>query len=126
MPYCGPNLRARIERQARTMMDTISKAYVYKNMLRDLSKFVTKNWGRIDFDRDQWLRRVGLSTYTPVKSTVAGISLLLAGAAVGVAIGLALAPKPGAQLRVEVKDRALDVLDSITNAKAELEERARA
>jgi len=108
------------------MMDTISKAYVYKNMLRDLSKFVTKNWGRIDFDRDQWLRRVGLSTYTPVKSTVAGISLLLAGAAVGVAIGLALAPKPGAQLRAEVKDRALDVLDSITNAKAELEERARA
>jgi len=108
------------------MMDTNFKAYVYKNMLRDLSKFVSKNWGKIDFDRDEWLRRVGLSSYSPVKDTIANISLLLAGAAAGVVIGLALAPKPGAQLRAQVKDRALDVLDSITNLKPELEQRPRA
>ena len=108
------------------MMETIFKAYVYKNMLKDLAKFVNKNLKKIDLDRDDLLRRVGLSTYTPVKSTVAGVSLVLIGAAVGVAVGLALAPKPGAQLRAEVKDKALDVLDSITNSKPEVEQRPRA
>jgi hypothetical protein len=107
-------------------METIFKAYVYKNMLKDLAKFVSKNLKKIDLDRDDLLRRVGLSTYTPVKSTVAGVSLLLIGAAAGVAVGLALAPKPGVQLRAEVKDKALDVLDSITNVKPELEQRPRA
>ncbi len=108
------------------MMETIFKAYVYKNMLKDLAKFVNKNLKKIDLDRDDLLRRVGLSTYTPVKRTVAGVSLLLIGAAAGVVVGLALAPKPGAQLRAEVKDKALDVLDSITNVKPELEQRPRA
>ena len=108
------------------MMETIFKAYVYKNMLKDLSKFVAKNLKKIDLDRDDLLRRVGLSTYTPVKSTATGLSLLLIGAAVGVAIGLAWAPKPGVQLRADVKDKALDVLDSITNVKGEIEQRPRA
>ena len=108
-------------------MDTLFKAYVYKNMFSDLSKFARKTLRNVDFDRERLLRRVGLSRYSPVKSTAGGFSLFLIGAVVGAAAGLALAPKTGAQLRADVKEKALDVLDSMAGMKAgDTEERARA
>jgi hypothetical protein len=108
-------------------METLFKAYVYKNMISDLSKFARKTLQNVDFDRERLLRRVGLSRYTPVKTTMGGFSLFVIGAVVGAAAGLALAPKTGAQLRADVKDKALDVLDSMAGMKAAgPEERARA
>ena len=93
------------------MMDTLYKTYLYKNLFQDVSKFVRKNLKDIDFDKEYWLHKAGLSSYTPVKSSFGGISLLLLGAIAGAGIALVLAPKPGAELRTDVKDRALKLLD---------------
>jgi len=107
-------------------MDNLIKAYVYKNMFSDISKFARKTLKNVDFDHQKLLRRVGLSRYAPVKSTMGGFSLFLIGAVIGAAAGLALAPKTGAQLRADVKEKALDVLDSMAGMKAGPEERAQA
>jgi len=107
-------------------MDTLFKAYVYKNMFSDVSRFARKALKNVDFDQERLLRRVGLSRYTPVRSTMGGFSLFLIGAVIGAAAGLALAPKTGAQLRADVKEKALDVLDSMAGMKAGTEERAQA
>jgi hypothetical protein len=95
-------------------METLFKAYVYKNMFSDLAKFVRRSAKRVDFDADSWLHRVGLTTYRPVRVTISGTALLLLGAAAGVAVGLALAPKPGSEFRAEVKEKAQDMLDSMS------------
>ena len=93
------------------MMDTLYKTYLYKNLFQDVSKFVRKNLKNVDFDKEYWLHKAGLSSYTPVRSSFGGFSLLMLGAIAGAGIALALAPKPGAELRTEVKDRALKLLD---------------
>jgi len=94
-------------------MEALFKAYVYKNMFTDLAKFLKRTAKSVDFDADSWLQRVGLTTYHPVRRSVGGASLLLVGVAAGVVVGLVLAPKPGAQLREDVKEKARDVLDSV-------------
>jgi hypothetical protein len=88
---------------------TLYKAHVYRTLFGDLSRFLRRTMDEMDFDKESLLNRVGLTTYTPVKRTVGAISFFLLGAAVGAAIGLALAPKPGAELRADVKERALDL-----------------
>src|SRR5260370_33826428 len=102
----SPSFRQRTERE-RMMMETIFKAYVYKNMVKDLAKFVTKNLKKMDFDRDDMLRRVRLSTYTPVKSTVPVGSLVLIGAAAATPGGLGLAARPVAKAWPQAHGKAL-------------------
>lgn len=106
------------------VISTIYKAYFYKTLLRDVSRFARKAFDNVDFDRESLLNRVGLTTYTPVRSTVGDLSFFLLGAAVGTGIGLALAPKAGAQLRAEVKERAMDLIGR--SGEALQEQRARA
>ena len=92
------------------VMGTMYKAYVYKTLLSDVSRFVRRTFDDFDFDKESLLNRVGLSTHTPVRNAIGGASCLLLGAAIGTAIGLALAPKPGVELRAEVKEKARDLL----------------
>ncbi len=92
------------------VIGTMYKAYVYKTLFKDASRFLRKTFGDIEFDKESLLNRIGLTTYEPIKSTIGGLSFFLLGAAVGAAIGLAVAPKPGAELRADVKERALDFI----------------
>ncbi len=101
------------------MIETLYKTYLYKNLIQDVTKFARKQLKGIDLDKDYWLHKAGLTSYTPVKSTFGGFSLLLLGGIAGAAIALALAPKPGVELRAEVKDRALKLLDQAKAQSAE-------
>ncbi|MBI3182321.1 MAG: YtxH domain-containing protein [Myxococcales bacterium] len=92
-------------------MERLYKGYLYRNIFRDAKRFVRKQVRNIEFDRDYWLHKVGLTTYSPTKTALGGISLLLLGGVAGALLGLALAPKPGAQLRTEVKDRAMKLFE---------------
>ena len=96
----------------RSVMGTVYKAYIYKTLYRDVSRFLKKTFDDIDLDLDKkaLLHKVGLAPYTPVKRTIGGFSLFLLGAAIGTAIGVVMAPKPGVELRHEVKEKAMDLL----------------
>ncbi len=56
------------------------------------------------------LHYVGLSTYKPTKAGLGGVGVFIIGAAVGSVVALMLAPKPGAELRTTVKDKAMGYL----------------
>ena len=93
------------------LINAIEKSYLYKNLFRDVSKFVRENLSDVELDKSYWLHKAGLSKYSPVKSTFGGISVLALGIVAGGLLGLALAPKRGADLRSEVKDKAMNFLN---------------
>ncbi len=92
------------------VIGTMYKAYLYKTLFGDVSRFLRRVVDDIDFDKESLLNRVGLTTYTPMRNTLGGLSFFVLGAAVGTAVGLALAPKPGAELRADVKEKAMDLI----------------
>jgi hypothetical protein len=96
-----------------------TKTYLYSNLARDAAKLWNRTVGEADFDfnKEALLRRVGLETRSPAK----GLGMLLLGAAIGAVVGLALAPKPGSELRSEVKDRALNLFDQAKNKVQDVE-----
>lgn len=102
-----------------SVLSTMYKAYVYKTLIGDLSRFVRRTFDNLEFDKESLLNRAGLTSYTPVKDTVGGISYFLLGALAGGAVALALAPKPGRELRAEVKERAMDLMGRTENSKPE-------
>ena len=67
-------------------------------------------FGNVINTKESLLNRIGLSSYTPVRSTIGGLSFLVVGAAVGTAIGVALARKPAAEVRAKVKEKAMDLI----------------
>lgn len=90
----------------KAFLDGLYKSYMLKNAAKDVFKFVRENVDDIEWDKDYWLHRAGLSTYRPVKSAFGGLSLFLLGIAAGGAAALFFAPKKGEELRTEVKDKA--------------------
>ena len=104
-----------------------TKTYLYTNLARDAVKL----WNRLgdldlmDFDKERLLRRVGVVPYSPGSRTANDITLFLLGGLVGAVVGLALAPKPGVELRKDVRERAMNLFDQVKN-KAEDVERASA
>jgi hypothetical protein len=100
-----------------------TKSYLYTNLARDAVRL----WNRLgdlelgDFDKEALLRRVGVVPYSPARRMAGDVTFFLLGGMVGAAIGLALAPKPGAELRSEVKDRAMNLLDQARNKAQDLE-----
>jgi hypothetical protein len=100
-----------------SVLSTLYKAYVYKTLIGDLSRFVRRTFDSMDFDKESLLNRAGLTTYTPMKDTVGGVSVFLLGALAGGAVALALAPKPGRELRAEVKERAMDLMGRTEDGK---------
>ena len=104
-----------------------TKSYLYTNLAKDAVKL----WNRVgdsdllDFDKEALLRKVGVVRYTPGRRTAVDITFFLLGGVVGALVGLALAPKPGAELRNDVRDRAMNLFDQAKN-KAQDAERATA
>ena len=92
-------------------MNSIFKAYVTRNLFRDLRRFVRRSMRRVEFDRDYWLHRAGLARYRPVKRAFGGFALMLLGGIGGAVAALSLAPKPGAELRADVKERAKRLME---------------
>jgi YtxH-like protein len=104
-----------------------TKSYLYTNLARDAVRL----WNRVsdsdllDLDKEGLLRKVGLVPYAPARRTASDVTFFLLGGIVGALVGLALAPKPGVELRNDVKDRALNLLDQAKN-RAQDAERATA
>ncbi len=79
-----------------------------KKILKDLPKYARDQWD--DFEPDDVLRYVGLTTYKPARSSFAGVGAFVIGCAVGGIAALLLAPKTGTELRTNVKDKAMGYL----------------
>jgi hypothetical protein len=106
------------------VMDRAAKAYLYKNMLGDAWEFLKGALEDVDFDRERWLHKVGLSTYSPAKSTIGGVSLFILGGVVGAVAALAFAPRTGTELRAEVKEKARRAMEQAKSTAAESDLRA--
>jgi len=100
-----------------------SKTYLYTNLARDGARL----WNRLggpdlmDIDKESLLHRVGLTPYAPGRRTAGDITFFLLGGIVGIVVGLALAPKSGAELRSEVRDRAMHLFEQGKNKVQEVE-----
>ncbi|HXN40886.1 MAG TPA: hypothetical protein VN918_03795, partial [Myxococcaceae bacterium] len=68
----------------KSVMGTLYKAYIYKTLYRDGSRFLKRTFDDIDLDLDKkaLLHKVGLTPYTPIKKTIGGLSFFLLGAAI--------------------------------------------
>ena len=83
--------------------DKILKAYVLEKAVKEAlkaSKAAKKGFRNIDWE--EGLHKVGLASYKPGKATASGVGLLVAGAVIGGAVALMLAPKKGAELRTDL------------------------
>ena len=100
-----------------------TKSYLYTSLARDGVKL----WNRLgdldlmDFDKERLLRKVGVVPYSPASRTASDVTLFLLGGIVGALVGLALAPKPGVELRNAVRDRAMNLFDQVKNKAQEVE-----
>ena len=86
----------------------IYRKLIARKVMNDLPKFAKNQWD--DFDADDVLRYVGLTTYKPARSSFAGIGAFVIGCAVGGIAALMLAPKTGTEMRTDVKDKAMGYL----------------
>lgn len=84
------------------------RKYLARKILKDVPRFARARWE--EFDPDDVLRFVGLSTYKPVRGSIAGIGAFFIGCAVGGIAALLLTPKTGPELRTNVKDKAMGYL----------------
>ncbi len=87
---------------------SLYRKWLGKKFLNDLPRFARDKWE--DFEPDDALRYIGLTTYKPTRFSVSGIGIFVIGAAVGGVVALMMAPKRGSELRTEVKDRAMNYL----------------
>ncbi len=98
------------------MLKALSNIYLVKNLAQDLISAASKSGlahslSGLDFDRERWLNKAGLSLHRPGSRTTGGVTLLLVGAALGGLAALLLAPKTGPELRTQLRERALDLKD---------------
>jgi uncharacterized protein YcfJ len=85
------------------------RKWLAEKLINDIPRVAKDKWE--DFEPDDVLRYVGLTTSKPVKSSFAGLGAFVIGAAVGSIVALMLAPTPGADLRTQVKDKAMGYLN---------------
>jgi hypothetical protein len=85
------------------------RKWLAQKFINDIPRIAKDKWD--DFDVDDMLHHVGLTTYKPVKSTFGGLGAFVIGAAVGSIVALLLAPTPGVELRTTVKDKAMGYLN---------------
>jgi hypothetical protein len=84
------------------------RKFLARKILKDLPRAAREQWE--DFDPDDVLRYVGLTTYKPARSTIGGVGAFVIGCAVGGIAALLLAPKTGTELRTTVKDKTMGYL----------------
>ena len=100
-----------------------TKSYLYTNLARDAVKL----WNRLgdldvmDFDKERLLRKVGVVPYSPGSRTASDVTLFLLGGLVGAVVALALAPKPGVELRNDVREKAMNLFDQVKNKAEDVE-----
>ncbi|HLL55677.1 MAG TPA: YtxH domain-containing protein [Myxococcaceae bacterium] len=94
----------------KTVFSALYRSYIVKSLAKDVTKFVKNNFDDIEWDKEYWLHKAGLTTYSPAKSTFGGLSLFLLGIAAGGVAALAFAPKPGDEFISDVKDKAKDLM----------------
>ena len=100
-------------KNASKLVGKIYKGYIYKHLVKDVSKFVMNRANDIDlssFDKKHMLKRVGLQQRAPVATAFGSLGLLLIGGAVGAICGMLFAPKAGSELRPLIKERAMSYL----------------
>ena len=85
------------------------RKWLAQKFLNDIPRFAKDKWE--DFEPDDVLRLVGLTTYKPVKTGFGTLGVFMIGAAVGSVVALFLAPTPGTELRTTVKDKAMGYLN---------------
>lgn len=85
------------------------RKWLARKLINDIPRFARDKWD--DFEPDDMLRYVGLTTTKPAKATFGGIGAFIIGAAVGSVVALMLAPTPGVELRTQVKDKAMGYLN---------------
>jgi hypothetical protein len=97
------------------LMNAVSKSYLYTHLAKDIGKFVRRNLTDVDFDKEHWLHKAGLQPY----HRGGGFFLFCAGVLAGAGVALAMAPKPGRELRTQVKDRAMELFNRGENKAVE-------
>jgi len=85
------------------------RKWLAEKFINDIPRVAKDKWD--DFEADDMLRYVGLTTAKPVRSTFGGLGAFVIGAAVGSIVALMLAPTPGSDLRTQVKDKAMGYLN---------------
>ena len=85
------------------------RKWLAERIIDDVPRIAKNKWD--DFEADDMLRYVGLTTAKPVQSTLGGLGAFVIGAAVGSIVALMLAPTPGSDLRTQVKDKAMGYLN---------------
>jgi hypothetical protein len=88
---------------------SLYRKWLAQKIINDIPRVAKDKWD--DFDVDDVLRHVGLTTNKPVKSAFGGLTAFVIGAAVGSIAALLLAPSPGVELRTQVKDKAMGYLN---------------
>lgn len=88
--------------------DVIRKL-VAQRLVNDLPRAARDTWD--DFDADDVLRLVGLTTRKPATVGLGGLGAFVLGMAAGGVAALLLAPKTGTELRTTVKDRAMGYMN---------------
>lgn len=84
------------------------RKFLARKILKELPRFAREQWE--EFDPDDVLRYVGLTTYKPVRGSFAGVGAFFIGCAVGGIAALMLTPKTGTELRTTVKDKTMGYL----------------
>ncbi|MCE9671088.1 YtxH domain-containing protein [Myxococcus stipitatus] len=80
------------------------RKWVAHKLLNELPRAARNRWD--DFDADDALRYVGLTTYKPGRTGLGAMGVFLLGAVAGGVAALLLAPTTGDELRTTVKDKA--------------------
>ena len=90
-------------------LSTLSILYMAKKALESTGWL--KALGEVDFDREHWLNKAGLTQYRPGARTLSGLSLFTLGALAGGLGALLFATQTGPEFRTQVRERALDLRD---------------
>jgi hypothetical protein len=85
------------------------RKWLAQKLINDVPRVAKNKWD--DFDADEWLHAVGLTTYKPAKASLGGLGAFVIGAALGGVVALLLAPTKGEELRTTVKDKAIGYLN---------------
>jgi hypothetical protein len=93
------------------MINLVTKAYVLKNFAKDAVDFVKDRVSDIEWDRESLLHRAGLASYRPGRAAFGTVGLFALGIVVGGFLGMAFAPRPGSELRGQLRDRARKMME---------------
>ena len=85
------------------------RKWLAQKFIHDIPRVAKDKWD--DFEADDVLRYIGLTTAKPAQTTFGTLGAFVIGAAVGSIVALMLAPTPGVELRTQVKDKAMGYLN---------------